>query len=78
MGNKVKRTIFLPEGLAREVETRALAEGQSLSGIIEDALRSARVQRRFQALHHIQGYWSRVARERGILADRDLIRYLKA
>ena len=77
MGNIVKRTISLSEELAREVETRARAEGKTPSDVIQDALRSARVQRRFQDLREIQGHWSRIALKRGILTESDLARHLR-
>ena len=51
-------------------------EGKTLSAVIQEALRGARIERRLQELHGIQGYWSRKARERGILTERDLERYL--
>ena len=76
MGNVVKKTISLPAPLAREVEARARAEGKSLSAVIQDALRQARIERRVQGLRGIQGYWSRKARDKGILTERDLERYL--
>ena len=79
MGNAVKKTISLPEDLARETEAFARSEGKTLSGVIQDALRSARIQRRLQELSGIQGHWSRVARDRGILTERNrnLARYLR-
>lgn len=77
MANAVKKTISLPEDLAREVEALARAEGKTLSGVIQDALRSARIQRRLQDLRGIQGHWSRIARDRGILTESDLERYLR-
>jgi len=46
--------------------------------IVQDALRQARIERRLQELRGIQGYWSRKARDRGILTERDLDRYLSA
>jgi metal-responsive CopG/Arc/MetJ family transcriptional regulator len=78
MGNVVKKTISLPAPLAREVEALARAEGKSLSAVIQDALRQARIERRVQGLRGIQGYWSRKARDMGILTERDLERYLSA
>lgn len=77
MANAVKKTISLPADLAREAEALARAEGKTLSGVIQDALRSARVQRRMQGLRGIQGYWTRVARDRGILTEKDLARHLR-
>jgi len=77
MAAAVKKTISLPAELAKEAEALAKAEGKTLSAVIQDALRQARVGRRQQDLRGIQGYWSRKARERGILTERDLERYLR-
>ena len=74
----VKKTISLPAELARATEALARAEGKTLSAVIQDALRLARVERRLQELRGVQGYWSRMARERGILTEQDLERYLRA
>jgi len=76
VGAAVKKTISLPPDLAREAEALAKAEGKTLSAVIQDALRNARIERRLQELRGIQGYWSRKARERGILTEQDLERYL--
>ena len=77
MGAAVKKTISLPADLAREVEALARAEGKSLSAVIQEALRQSRIDRRLQELRGLQGYWSRKARERGILTEQDLERYLR-
>ena len=77
MTSAVKKTISLPADLAREAEALAKSEGKTLSAVIQDALRQARVGRRMQELQGIQGYWSRKARDRGILAEKDLERYLR-
>ena len=76
MSSAVKKTISLPADLAREAEALAKSEGKTLSAVIQDALRQARVARRMQELRGIQGYWSRKARDRGILTEKDLERYL--
>jgi len=76
MTSAVKKTISLPADLARETEALAKAEGKTLSAVIQDALRQARVGRRMQELQGIQGYWSRTARDRGLLTEKDLERYL--
>ena len=73
----VKKTISLPADLARAAEALARAEGKTLSAVIQDALRQARIERRLQELRGIQGYWSRKARDQGILTERDLARYLR-
>ena len=77
MAAAVKKTISLPADLAREVEALAKAEGKTLSAVIQDALRQARIDQRLQELRGLQGYWSRKARERGILTEQDLERYLR-
>ena len=76
MSAAVKKTISLPADLARDAEALAKAEGKSLSAVIQDALRGAHIERRLQELRGIQGYWSRKARERGLLSEQDLERYL--
>jgi metal-responsive CopG/Arc/MetJ family transcriptional regulator len=78
MTNAVKKTISLPADLAAEAEALARAEGKTLSAVIQDALRQARIERRLAELRGMQGYWSRQARERGILSDKDLERYLRS
>jgi predicted transcriptional regulator len=77
MGTAVKKTISLPADLAREAEALAKAEGKTLSAVIQEALRQSRIQRRLEELRGLQGYWSRKARERGILTEQDLERYLR-
>jgi metal-responsive CopG/Arc/MetJ family transcriptional regulator len=76
MTTAVKKTISLPAELARDVEAYARAEGKTLSAVIQDALRQARIERRLQELRGIQGYWSRKARDKGILTEQDLERYV--
>ena len=77
MSNAVKKTISLPADLARQAEALAQAEGKSLSGVIQDALRQAGIERRLQELRGIQAFWSQRARARGILTEKDLARYLR-
>jgi predicted transcriptional regulator len=76
MANAVKKTISLPADLAREAEALAEAEGKTLSGIIQDALRQARIARRGDEFRAVQGYWTRKARDKGLLTEGDLERYL--
>lgn len=76
--NDLERTIYLPADLAKEAEALARAEGKTLSSVIEEALRQARIGRRLQELRGVQGFWSRKARERGLLTEQDLERYLRA
>jgi metal-responsive CopG/Arc/MetJ family transcriptional regulator len=75
MTTAVKKTISLPANLARDVEALPRAEGKTLSAVIQDALRQARIEKRLQELRGMQGYWSRKARDQGILTEQDLARY---
>ena len=77
MGTAIKKTISLPPDLAREAEEIARIEGKSLSAVVQDALRQARARRLKGELNNLQGYWSSVAREKGILSEEDLERYLQ-
>jgi metal-responsive CopG/Arc/MetJ family transcriptional regulator len=78
MGTAVKKTISLPPDLAKEVEEIAREEKKPLSAVIQDALRLARKERIKKEFYQIQDYWSRKAKEKGIITERDLDRYLKA
>jgi len=77
MTTAIKKTISLPADLAWDAEATARAEGKTLSAVIQDALRQARVERRRQEVRDMQGYWSRKARDKGILTEADLDRYLR-
>lgn len=77
MPTAVKKTISLPADLARGAEELARAEGKTLSGVIQDALRLAGIERQLRELRGMQGYWSRKARDKGILTEKDLNRYLR-
>lgn len=72
----VKKTISLPPELAREAEELARAEGNTLSAVVQDALRATRAIRLKGELRGTQGFWSRKAKERGVLTEKDLERYL--
>lgn len=78
MPNAVKKTISLPPDLARAAEQIARAEGKTLSAVVQDALRDARAARLRDELEALQGYWSRRAKEQGVLTEEDLQRYLQA
>jgi metal-responsive CopG/Arc/MetJ family transcriptional regulator len=77
MGTAVKKTISLPPKLAKEVEDISREEGKPLSAVIQDALRLARRERIKKEFYQIQDYWSRKAKEKRILTEKDLERYLK-
>lgn len=76
MSTAVKKTISLPPDLAREAEDLARAEGKTLSAVVQDALRAARATRLRGELREIQGFWSRKAKEKGVLTEKDLQRLL--
>jgi len=76
MSTVVKKTISLPAALAREAEALARAEGKTLSAVVQDAQRRSHIERRLQELRGIQGFWCRKARDKGILTEQDLERYL--
>ena len=74
MGTAVKKTISLPPKLAKEVEDISREEGKPVSAVIQDALRLARKERIKRDFYQIQDYWSRKAKEKGILTEKDLER----
>ena len=77
MGEAVKKTISLPPELMREVENVAEDEGKTVSAVIQEALRLARKERLKKELSGMQGYWAEKAKEKGILTESDLKKYLK-
>ena len=77
MGDAVKKTISLPPDLAEDAERVAKEEGKSLSAVIQDALRLSRRQRLSGEWKEMQVYWSTRAREKGLLKERDLDRFLR-
>lgn len=77
MTTAVRKTISLPPDLAKQAEALARAEGKTLSGVVQDALRQAGIERRMQELRGMQAFWSRKARDKGILTEEDLARHLR-
>jgi metal-responsive CopG/Arc/MetJ family transcriptional regulator len=77
MATAIKKTISLPPELAEEIERIATEEGKTLSAVIQDAIRIARQERLKGELYRIQDYWSRKAKEKGILTEKDLESFLK-
>jgi len=76
MGKAVKRTISLPYEMAKEVEEVAREERKTISAVIQEALRVTRRERLKREFYEIQGYWGSKAKEKGILTEKDLKRYL--
>lgn len=77
MAVAVKKTISLPPDLAREIEEMAREEGRPVSAVIQDALKLAKRERLKSEFYQAQNYWSRKAKEKGVLTERDLEKYLK-
>jgi hypothetical protein len=77
MGTAVKKTISLPPDLLKDAERIAREEGKTLSAVVQDALRLARRERLLGEWKAAQGYWSARAREKGLLREEDLERFLR-
>ena len=71
----VKKSISLTAELARQLQDQARAESKTLSGVIQEAIWEGRARLK-QEFRELQNYWSEKARERGILSEQDLQRYL--
>jgi len=76
MGSAVKKTISLPPDLSKELEEMAQEEGKTVSAVIQEALRIAKRERMKLKFVDTQQYWTRKAKEKGILTERDLQKYL--
>jgi predicted transcriptional regulator len=76
MGSAVKKTISLPPDLSKELEEIAQEEGKTVSAVIQEALRIAKRERLKTRFLDTQQYWTRKAKEKGILTERDLQKYL--
>ena len=73
----VKKAISLPPDLARFAMATAREEGKSLSAVVQDAMRAYRLLRLRGEYRDLQSYWSQRAREKGVLTESQLERYLK-
>ena len=76
MAKVVKKTISLPFELAKEAEEMAREERKTLSAVIQEALRLSRREKLKKEFYQTQEYWSLKAKEKGILTEKDLKRYL--
>ena len=74
----VKKTISLPPDLARFAMATSREEGKTLSAVVQDAMRAYRLARLRGEYQDIQGYWSQRAREKGVMTEQQLDRYLGA
>lgn len=77
MTTTVKKTISLPAELAQEAEAMARSEGKTLCAVVQETLRLKRAALLKSDLEELQDYWSRKAKERGILTEQDLERYVR-
>ncbi len=77
MGSAVKKTISLPPELAKEAEDTARAKETTLSTVIQGVLRLSRAARMKNGLRNLQDYWSRMAKQKGIMTEKDLERFLR-
>lgn len=73
----VKKAISLPPDLARFAMATAREEGKTLSAVVQDAVRAYRLSRLRGEYRDLQSYWSQRAREKGVLTESQLERYLK-
>jgi hypothetical protein len=73
----VKKAISLPPDLARFAMATAREEGKTLSAVVQDAMRAYRLLRLRGEYRDLQSYWSQRAREKGVLTESQLGRYLK-
>jgi metal-responsive CopG/Arc/MetJ family transcriptional regulator len=76
MAKVVRKTISLPFELAKEAEEIAREERKTLSAIVQEALKLSRKEKLRKEFYQIQDYWSLKAKEKGILTEKDLKRYL--
>jgi metal-responsive CopG/Arc/MetJ family transcriptional regulator len=74
----IKKTISLPFELAKEAEEMAREERKTLSAVIQEALRLSRKEKLKREFYQSQDYWSLKAKEKGILTEKDLKRYLSS
>lgn len=72
----IKKAISLPPDLARFAAATAREEGKTVSAVVQDAMRAYRLSRLRGDYRELQSYWSQRARDKGILTERDLQRYL--
>jgi hypothetical protein len=72
----IKKAISLPPDLARFATATAREEGKTVSAVVQDAMRAYRLSRLRGEYRDLQTFWSQRARDKGILTERDLERYL--
>ncbi len=78
MAKVIKKTISLPFELAKDAEEMAREERKTLSAVIQEALKLSRKEKLKKEFYQSQNYWSSKAKEKGILSEEDLKRYLRS
>ncbi len=78
MTRVVKKTISLPFELAKEAEEMAREERKTLSAVVQEALKLSRKAKLKKEFYQSQDYWSSKAKEKGIITEKDLKRYLNS
>jgi len=76
MGTVGKKMISISPDLYKELEEIAKEEGKSVSAVIQEALRIAKRERLKSKFLDNQQYWTKKAKEKGILTERGLQKYL--
>lgn len=76
MATAAKRQLTIPVALSRELDQLARREGKSAHAVLQDLVSENKHNRLKQEFRAIQGYWSKKAKDKGILTGRDLQRYL--
>ncbi|MEJ5228162.1 ribbon-helix-helix protein, CopG family [Thermodesulfovibrio sp.] len=76
MASVVKKTISLPNDLAEDVERIAKEENKTVSAVIQEAIRLIKKERLKREFYEIQNFWTEKAKDKGILTEEDLERYL--
>ncbi|MCM2313493.1 MAG: hypothetical protein NDI84_19045 [Steroidobacteraceae bacterium] len=64
--------------MPRNCRERAVKkQGKTPGAVVQDAMRAYRLARLRGEYRELQDYWSQRAREKGVLSERQLERYLK-
>lgn len=72
----IKKAISLPPDLAHFATATAREEGKTVSAVVQEAMRAYRLSRLRGEYRHLQSFWSQCARDKRILTERELARYL--
>ena len=76
MATVARRQLTLPVALSKELDQLARRNGKSTVAVLQDLVSENKHNRLEQEFRATQGYWSKKAKDKGILTARDLQRYL--